>query len=59
MIPLFIPWLIDDKCLFLDADTLILHDISELYHTDLKGCLIGACRHQPNRFLNTSISHPF
>ena len=44
LIPLFIPWLIDDKCLFLDADTLILHDISELYHTDLKGCLIGACR---------------
>ena len=44
MIPLFIPWLIDDKCLFLDADTLILHDISELYRTDLKGCLIGACR---------------
>ena len=44
MIPLFIPWLIDEKCLFLDADTLILHDISELYNTDLKGCLIGACR---------------
>ena len=43
MIPLFIPWLIDGKCLFLDADTLILHDISELYHTDLNGCLIGAC----------------
>ena len=43
MIPLFIPWLIDDKCLFLDADTLILHDISQLYRTDLKGCLIGAC----------------
>ena len=34
MIPLFIPWLIDDRCLFLDADTLILHDISELYQTD-------------------------
>ena len=44
MIPLFIPWLIDEKCLFLDADTLVLHDISKLYHTDLKGCLIGACR---------------
>ena len=44
MIPLFIPWLLDDKCLFLDADTLVLHDISELYRTDLKGCLIGACR---------------
>ena len=44
MIPLFIPWLVDEKCLFLDADTLVLQDISQLYHTDLKGCLIGACR---------------
>ena len=44
MIPLFLPWLIDEKCLFLDADTLVLQDISQLYHTDLKGCLIGACR---------------
>ena len=44
MIPLFIPWLIDEKCLFLDADTLVLQDISQLYHTDLQGRLIGACR---------------
>ena len=44
LIPLFIPWLIDEKCLFLDADTLVLHDISQLYQTDLNGCLIGACR---------------
>lgn len=44
MIPLFIPWLVEEKCLFLDADTLVLQDISQLYYTDLNGCLIGACR---------------
>ena len=42
MVPLFIPWLIDGKCLFLDADTLILQDISELYRTNLRDHLIGA-----------------
>ena len=44
MIPLFIPWLIDGKCLFLDADTLVMRDIRSLFETDLEGCLIGACR---------------
>ncbi len=44
MIPLFIPWLIEGKCLFLDADTLVLRDISTLFETGLQGCLIGACR---------------
>ena len=43
MTPLYIPWMIDDKCIFLDADTLVLSDLSELYHTDLQGSLIGAC----------------
>lgn len=42
MIPLFIPWQIDGKCLFLDADTLVLQDISELFHTNLRGHPIGA-----------------
>ena len=42
MVPLFIPWLVDEKCLFLDADTLILQDIAPLFHTDLNDCLIGA-----------------
>lgn len=42
MIPLFIPWLIDEKCIFLDADTLILKDISQLYSANLYGNLIGA-----------------
>lgn len=42
LIPLYVPWLINDKCLFLDADTLFLQDVGELFHTDLKGNLIGA-----------------
>ena len=44
MLPLFLPWLIEDKFLFLDADILILHDISQLFEIDLDGSLIGACR---------------
>ena len=47
LLPLFIPWLIDDKCLFLDADTLVLQDIRELYGSDLRGCLIGATQAYP------------
>ena len=43
MTPLYIPWMIEEKCIFLDADTLVLRDLSELYHTDLQGSLIGAC----------------
>ena len=44
MLPLFLPWLVDGKCLFLDADTLVLDDIARLFQTDLNGCLIGALR---------------
>ncbi len=44
MLPLFLPWLVEGKCLFLDADTLVLHDISQLFEIDLDGSLIGACR---------------
>ena len=44
MLPLFVPWLIDDKCIFLDADTLILKDITELFMTDINGYLIGAAQ---------------
>ncbi len=43
MTPLYIPWMIDEKCIFLDADTLVMRDLSELYHADLQGSLIGAC----------------
>ena len=42
-VPMFLPWLETGRCLFLDADTLIRHDISELYRTDLQDCHIGAC----------------
>ena len=43
MIPLFIPWMVDGKCLFLDADTVICKDISLLYDVSLNGKMIGAC----------------
>ena len=42
MVPLFIPSLIDEKCLFLDADSLVLQDVSSLFELDLEDCLIGA-----------------
>lgn len=32
-----------DKALYIDADTCIVKDISELYNIDLEGNLIGAC----------------
>ena len=47
MIPLFVPSLIDEKCIFLDADTLVLQDISLLFQADLQGCLIGAVQSYP------------
>ena len=42
MVPIFIPWLVDTKCLFLDADTLILKDVSKLFQTDLNDSHIAA-----------------
>ena len=48
MVPMFIPWLVDTKCLFLDADTLILQDVSNLFQTDLNGSLIGAVHDYSN-----------
>ena len=42
MIPLFVPWIVEGKCILLDADTIILRDIGELYESDLKGLPIGA-----------------
>ena len=44
MTTLFIPWLIPDRCIFLDADTVVLHDISELYRTDMGDKPLGACQ---------------
>lgn len=42
MVPLFVPWMVDGKCILLDADTIVLHDISELHEFDLNGFPIGA-----------------
>ncbi len=47
MVPLFLPWLVEGRCLFLDADTLVLDDVAELFRTDLEGGLIGACLSYP------------
>ena len=44
MLPLFVPWLVQGRCLFLDADTLVLKDIAELYDTDMNGMPFGACQ---------------
>ena len=33
-----------DKVLYLDADIIILHDVYDLYNTDLDGNAIGACK---------------
>ena len=44
MTPLLVPWLVHGRCLFLDADTLVLQDLAELYDTDMKGMPFGACQ---------------
>ena len=41
--PLALPQLVEGRCVFLDADTLILGDIWELLDMDLQGYPIGAC----------------
>ena len=42
MIPLFVPWLVAGRCILLDADTIILRDIGELYRSNLNGCPMGS-----------------
>ena len=60
MLPLFIPQVIsDDRCIFLDADTIVMDDIAKLYRTELQGALVGACEDpghvkQVNRYLRSS-----
>ncbi len=41
--PLAIPTLIKGRCIFLDADTLVVGDIGQLLDIDLQGYPIGAC----------------
>ncbi len=43
LVPLALPRLIEGRCLFLDADTLVLGDVHELLAFDLGGMPIGAC----------------
>ena len=43
LLPLVLPSLMKGRCLFLDADTLVLGDVWELLSTDLRGMPIGAC----------------
>ncbi len=57
MLPIFLPWLIEGKCLFLDADTLVLDDIASLFQTDLNGCLIGACLVYPAALTIQKVFH--
>ena len=35
-LPMWLPWLIDGRCLFIDADTLVMRDASDLMETDLR-----------------------
>ena len=35
-----------DKIVYLDCDLVVLGDVSELYRTDLDGCIFGACPEQ-------------
>lgn len=43
---LFLPQLLPhlDRVLYLDADTLVIHDLAELWHYDLKGKFLGVVR---------------
>ena len=40
---LHIPWLVEGRVVYLDADTLVIRDIAELYGSDLSGYPLGAC----------------
>ena len=35
-----------DKALYIDSDTIVLGDLAELYHKDLKDCYVGAAHEQ-------------
>ncbi len=43
LLSLLLPRLVDGRCLFIDADTLVLGDVCELMSSDLGGFPIGAC----------------
>ena len=38
-----LPWLVEGRCLFIDADTLVVGDVSEIMAIDMQGMPLGAC----------------
>ncbi len=38
-----LPWLVRGRCLFIDADTLVVGDVSEIMAIDMRGRPLGAC----------------
>ena len=61
MLPLLIPQIVvGDRCIFLDADTIVMDDIAKLYRTELHGAMIGACEDpglvkEVNRYLKSNV----
>lgn len=43
LLPLILPRLVEGRCLFMDADTLVMGDVWELLSADLRGMPLGAC----------------
>ena len=42
-LPLELPWLVEGRCLFIDADTLVVGDVGEIIAIDMRGMPLGAC----------------
>jgi lipopolysaccharide biosynthesis glycosyltransferase len=48
-----------DKCIWLDSDTIILQDLTELFNTDLQGCCLAGIK-SPNTNYNVATEeHPY
>lgn len=65
LLPLFLPQLCDERCVFVDADTLVVSDIWELLDMDREGQPFAACVDMGlatlggGRFLRPSLQHIF
>lgn len=63
LLPLFLPEYFQGRCLFIDADTLVLGDVCELQTLDMDGQGVGACVDMglvtlgEGRFLRPSLQH--
>ncbi len=42
LLPLQLPWLVQGRCVFIDADTLVMRDVRELMATDMDGMPLAA-----------------